>query len=723
MICSARIQRFRRLAMGLSLVVIWAGSAAQAETSGAELDLGVNSASSGTVAAGIDLALRMAAENPEAGEAALDALASRIDTEASDPAGARRLVARARLQLLVDSGRSGELERALDELGASTTVDPLLPAHSDLLVLQAQLATLQRQGDVAAELAREALILLSARCPAAAVLQVAAPQLEADPLIPELDDLQEFPACDYRAAWQMLRVLDRQAIARGVWAEAQAHARARLQLARAAGDDYRSTMTWTALAFTSASAGEPSPVAEGYSNRARELAERLGDPELRVGVLMNDAAIAALTGDAEGALRRSRSALALARPAGLERIQVGLLNNIADAHLRLGQPRQALQTAEAGLEGARRFGNRRVEIALLGNMGLARIDLGRIAEGRRDLAAAESILDEVGGEGQRVALLREYGEALAAGGDAEAALELFHRERSLSAQITRQNMDAALRELQTSFDAEVRQRDMVLLQDQVATKSAELTSQDLTLRIWLLLLALLALILLLAVQLIRRLRGRERLLRERRERLRQETELDPLTGLGNRRAIIGRIAELSTAGPPEAALLLLDIDRFKAINDSHGHAVGDSVLVEVAHRLGACMRREDLVVRWGGEEFLVLAYACSPDQAVALARRLLERLAGRSVATAAGDLSVSASIGVCMTRLHPQGGVLDWECAVRLADLALYAAKSRGRNRCVAVLGISDASPAALLRAESDFEAAERDGLLQIQSAVQPRLH
>jgi hypothetical protein len=259
MICSARIQRFRRLAMGLSLVVIWAGSAAQAETSGAELDLGVNSASSGTVAAGIDLALRMAAENPEAGEAALDALASRIDTEASDPAGARRLVARARLQLLVDSGRSGELERALDELGASTTVDPLLPAHSDLLVLQAQLATLQRQGDVAAELAREALILLSARCPAAAVLQVAAPQLEADPLIPELDDLQEFPACDYRAAWQMLRVLDRQAIARGVWAEAQAHARARLQLARAAGDDYRSTMTWTALAFTSASAGEPSP--------------------------------------------------------------------------------------------------------------------------------------------------------------------------------------------------------------------------------------------------------------------------------------------------------------------------------------------------------------------------------------------------------------------------------------------------------------------------------
>jgi diguanylate cyclase (GGDEF)-like protein len=723
MIRRAHLLKFWTLLAGLLLAALCGGPAVQAENSSSSFDLGVNTASPGTVSAGIDHALRLAAENPDASEAALDALESRIDREASDPAGARRLLTRARLQLLADSGRSEALERALAELGASTAADPLLPEHSDLLVLRAQLATLQRQGDAAAELAREALIHLSARCPATAAVRVTGPQTEEDPLSSELDDMQDFPACDYRAAWQMLRVLDRQAMARGVWAEAQTHAMARLQLARAAGDDYRSTMSWSVLAFINASDAAPSPAGAAYAARARALAERLGDPELRVGVLMNDAAIAALAGDAEGSLRRSRSALALARPAGLRRIEVGLLNNIADAHLRLGQPRQALQSAEAGLVGARRFGNRRVEVALLGNMGLARIGLGRVAEGRRDLAAAELILDELGAEGQRAALLREYGEALAAAGDAEAAVELFHRERSLSAQITRQNMDAALQELQTRFDAEVRQRDMVLLQDQVATKSAELASQDLTLRIWLLLLALLVLFLLLAVQLIRRLRGRERLLRERRERLRQESELDALTGLGNRRAIIGRITELSAAGPPEAALLLLDIDRFKAINDSHGHAVGDSVLAEVARRLGACMRREDLVVRWGGEEFLVLAHGCSPDQAVALARRLLERLAGSRVATAAGDLSVSASIGICMTRLHPQGEVLDWEHAVRLADLALYAAKSRGRNRCVAVLGIRDPGPAALLRAETDFEAAEREGLLQIQSAVQPRQH
>jgi diguanylate cyclase (GGDEF)-like protein len=663
--------------------------------------------------AAIDQALRLAPEDFAAASAALDTIES--ENRAGASAEGQRRLQRARLQALAEAARAKDLQKALDELD---WVDSAA-SRIDRLLLEAQLEELHGRGGRAAEKARAAVQLLREDCPAPSTLRVNVLRSQvASQAADVAGGLDQHPRCDYRALYRALRIVEREALSEGLIAQARSGALERLELARAAGDPYRTAQAWSALARLAVQDGEAENVVARYQARAREAAERSGDPALRISMLVNEAANAAMSGDAETALRRNRSALALSRSAGLTRVQSLLLNNIADAHLRLRQPRQALAAVREGLPLAIAAGLRPVEGALRTNEGLAKIALGRIAEGKRVLAEVESSLDSEGAAGERVSLLREFGEALAEAGDAAGALELYHRERALAASISEKNLEAALREIQQSFDAEVRQRDVALLQDQVATRDAELASQDLTLRIGLLLLAVLAILLLIAGLLYRRLRGRERILSARRERLRQESELDPLTGLGNRRAFSAHMAAQASAEGLSGALLLLDIDHFKAINDRYGHAAGDTVLVEVGRRLAAGLRREDVVVRWGGEEFLIHAHAVAAEQALLLARRTLERVMVEPVDTAVGALPVSMSLGLCMLRLHPQDSALPWEQALRLADLALYAAKSRGRGRAIALLGIASPGPEALRQVEADFEAAERSGTLQVLSVV-----
>lgn len=123
-----------------------------------------------------------------------------------------------------------------------------------------------------------------------------------------------------------------------------------------------------------------------------------------------------------------------------------------------------------------------------------------------------------------------------------------------------------------------------------------------------------------------------------------------------------------------SALLLLDIDNFKSINDTFGHNVGDSVLVEFANLVNASCRDSDVVVRWGGEEFVVLLHDVTSSGAAAIAEKIRESI-GLHVFGTVG--SVTVSIG-CLITPTP-----DLESSIGLADGAMYAAKRGGRNRVV----------------------------------------
>src|SRR4051794_1006311 len=153
---------------------------------------------------------------------------------------------------------------------------------------------------------------------------------------------------------------------------------------------------------------------------------------------------------------------------------------------------------------------------------------------------------------------------------------------------------------------------------------------------------------------------------------------DELTELPNRRGATRQIEVLISRARRHGhhlALLLIDADRFKAVNDDHGHAVGDVVLRELATRLRERVRGEDIVGRWGGEEFVVALPETTADGAVAVAESLRTGIAGSAITADDTTLSMTVSIGVAVWTGE------ELEHLVARADTALYAAKAAGRDR------------------------------------------
>jgi diguanylate cyclase (GGDEF)-like protein len=168
------------------------------------------------------------------------------------------------------------------------------------------------------------------------------------------------------------------------------------------------------------------------------------------------------------------------------------------------------------------------------------------------------------------------------------------------------------------------------------------------------------------------------------EAVQAEAQTDPLTGLANRRAL-EEVIDVSVSrfrhfGEP-AALLFIDIDHFKEVNDNYGHAVGDVVLQLVGQALRERLRRGDLVARYGGEEFVALLSDTTREAGVALAESLRGRVAALDLTDVVGKIPIRVSIGVAT--IGP--GHLEADALLKAADEAMYEAKRRGRDRvCVA---------------------------------------
>lgn len=169
---------------------------------------------------------------------------------------------------------------------------------------------------------------------------------------------------------------------------------------------------------------------------------------------------------------------------------------------------------------------------------------------------------------------------------------------------------------------------------------------------------------------------------------------DPLTGLHNRRHFLPaaqRELDLAVRHRQPLALLILDIDHFKGINDAHGHLVGDAVLVDVATRCRQALRTTDLLARWGGEEFILLLPNTPLPQARIFADRIRDAVHGASARQVHGrPIPVTASVGAAGI-LPGQSSTL--EDLIRRADQALYLAKAAGRNQ-VSVAEPDSAMPA-----------------------------
>ena len=186
---------------------------------------------------------------------------------------------------------------------------------------------------------------------------------------------------------------------------------------------------------------------------------------------------------------------------------------------------------------------------------------------------------------------------------------------------------------------------------------------------------------------------------------------DPLTGLSNRRefelALASEIDRVARAGEP-ALVLIIDIDHFKMVNDTHGHPAGDKVLKGVAQALQECIRPMDTLARFGGEEFAMILPNCPPSFGLAVAERVRTKVQGRFVAIAPGqEVQVTVSIGGAFAPQWVRSSAPLW---VERADQQLYRAKSEGRNRaCLEqpTVSLVSAEEKGLLFGTSQFQDLE----------------
>ena len=298
---------------------------------------------------------------------------------------------------------------------------------------------------------------------------------------------------------------------------------------------------------------------------------------------------------------------------------------------------------------------------------------------------------------QLAAYLPQYVVALAQAGDVDASVQAgaLQQQMELEASLQRAKEDEKAR---GQIDALARESRL---------KTLEASNERAQRNVWLVAAVTSAAGLIGILFLYRRLRRSNRLLEGSNLQLYTSSNRDSLTGLFNRRYVESYVAKSSsrrgtddTSSSPAARglVLLMDIDHFKRLNDTYGHAVGDAVLQVTAERLSALFRNEDIVVRWGGEEFLALLPKTDPGEAAAIVARVLSAVSGRPVVVKHASINVTISIGVCSLRLSLKDREMNWEEVVHLADQALYLAKQNGRNMAYGITGAVNATTADMAR-------------------------
>lgn len=382
-----------------------------------------------------------------------------------------------------------------------------------------------------------------------------------------------------------------------------------------------------------------------------------------------------------------RQALAIAHAHGLARIETNVLANIADAFLQQHDYRQAAQAARAAMALAARggdAGNGRVARA---NLGFALAGAGQVEQGMRYIDGVAAELRASGSLPDLANVLAEKSAMLARAGRYRQAWEAAQERDEIAGKLTAAERERTTAVLREQFDAQQRAVQFEHLRRENALKDHELRVR----RRWQLVASGGAVLALLLCGFVWRLYRRAACAGRRLEQVNGELAFhsthDALTGLRNRRSF-HEAMDARAAAAAGACFVLLDIDHFKAINDRHGHAAGDAVLVEVARRLRAAVGARGAAMRWGGEEFLVHCDApgAAPDAEAmaALLCDLLNAVAATPVDTGAGEaIPVSISAGAVLAG----PAQADWQQALAQADRALYDAKRGGRNRAWLVAG------------------------------------
>jgi len=375
--------------------------------------------------------------------------------------------------------------------------------------------------------------------------------------------------------------------------------------------------------------------------------------------------------DWNGAQRAFEAVLALGREIGYPRAEAYALRGLASVRNGRSQPAEALELLDQAVRAQQAAPDERLRAQILLQRGIALRLLHRAQDASAALSDALEVFDKADSLAEQAATHGELAAALAELGDWRGAYQHEAQFKRVTDELMHHQLDERFATLKIEFDTAAKDKENALLQREKAAVELALEEQRRAGRLQAVVLALAGVLAVVLAALVWRHRRTS-------SRMRELAMTDELTGLPNRRRALQRLATLLDKPQPRCALLIADLDHFKAINDTHGHLVGDEVLRAVAELLRDSAREPMLLGRLGGEEFLVVL----PDADLAAAQQVGDRLRLR---VSALDMkrwlpegALTVSLGATTARPGDTVGTM-----LSRADHALYAAKAAGRDRVV----------------------------------------
>jgi len=454
-------------------------------------------------------------------------------------------------------------------------------------------------------------------------------------------------------------------------------------------------------------------LAESKSNP--DLAGHVANFYLQEGYLLVD------LGELGAALQSYQQGLIWARKQNNPYEEALFQNNIGDIYMR----QRKLDLATSFFEQSLAFGissqSKLTEALARFNLGYVKVLQGDYQQGIAQMQAMVNEFGTLGGKAELLPYLLELADAHRVASQHQAEADVLRQYNQLSAEIFQTEREKQLNQLQEEFSAKEKTKEIAVLTQQNQLKAAQIERKNLQQKVTILIGIVIVLASSLVFLLYRKVRQTNRQLKEVNDKLAYQSLRDPLTGLLNRRSLLEQM-ELRQSGERRTAqmqltdgFILLDIDFFKHINDHYGHAAGDAVLVEIARRLTGLTRSNDMVWRWGGEEFLILLRQVDMAALTTFTQRVLDEIANSSIHFGKQQLNVTASAGFLT---YPFAGLdeqtLNWPKALQLADMALYLGKVHGRNRAYGLANLTQPYQEIATRLETDLSQAIEDGLVDI---------
>jgi len=468
-----------------------------------------------------------------------------------------------------------------------------------------------------------------------------------------------------------------------------------------------------------------------YLGKAAEIAEKLNTPILLGQILNSRGASFSYLKQWNLAKKEFLASLKIAKTSGNAAAEALNLTNLADVSLNTGDFPACLRYAQQAIQIAQRLNDTYADALAKGNLGICHIYTGNVNEGKEEVNKSIDFLSRANELSVIEATLDESSSAYAKSGMYQDAWNALQQKLPITEKMEKERHENTAFEMKVHYDYVKRQK----IKEQTAFKNQlldiENENRNLRNKLLVLISALGLTIGIFGFQYYRRTRIKLRHLEINKRNRQYQSSRDPLTGLLNRRAFQAviesrkRIVERRSADQSQLydAVVMLDIDHFKQINEQFGRELGDTVLKEISERLQDILREKDMLIRWGGEEFLIYLNAVPADRVVRIIERELNEFARLPVKHNDQKIRLTASAGYILLPARGARGII-WDKVMELVEAALAMAKSNGCNQAYGVTSknANEATMIALLSGSTDHDlsAAVANGIVSLVHSAGP---